>query len=116
MSRLHLRQSPPDRNHRLVHVTPETAGWEYVGFDLYRIPMGETVSVDTGEREHCLVFMAGRGKAAVGGTDLGTLGERQDPFSGKPWSLYVPAGDSWRIAAETDLEIAVCSSPGVAGS
>ena len=39
-----------------------------------------------------------------------------DPFTGKPWSLYVPAGASWRIAAETDLELAVCSSPGVAGS
>ena len=47
MSRLHLRQGQPDHNHRLVHVTPETAGWEYVGFDLYRLPKGEAV-----ERRH----------------------------------------------------------------
>src|SRR4051794_1804388 len=105
MSRLHLRQSQPDRNRRLVHVTPETAGWEYVGFDLYRVPKGESVSAATGEREHCIVFIAGRGKAAAAETDLGMLGERSDPFSGKPWSLYVPAGASWRIAAETDLEL-----------
>src|SRR5690242_17548177 len=102
MSRLHLRQSQPDRNHRLIHVTPEIAGWEYVGFDLYRVPSGETLSLATGDREHCIVFVAGRGKAEAGGVDRGTLGERMDPFSGKPWSLYVPAGSAWRIRAETD--------------
>ena len=43
MSRLHLRQTRPDREHRLVHVTPESAGWEYVGFDLYKLAPGEVL-------------------------------------------------------------------------
>jgi 5-deoxy-glucuronate isomerase len=116
MSRLHLRQSQPDRNHRLVHVTPESATWEYVGFELYRVPASERLSLATGAREHCVVFVSGRGKAEAAGTAFGGLGERMDPFSGKPSALYVPAGSSWQIVAETDLELAVCSAPGVAGS
>jgi 5-deoxy-glucuronate isomerase len=116
MTRLHLRQGHPDHEHRLVRVTPASAGWDYVGFDLYRLKTGETVAAETGEREHCLVLIGGRGRAAAGGKDFGALGERTGPFAGKPWSLYVPAGSGWTISAATDLEFAVCSSPGVAGS
>jgi len=116
MTRLHLRQHNPDREHRVVHVTPESAGWTYVGFDLYRLAPGETASDKTGDREVCIVFIGGRGKATAGGSDFGMLGERSDVFSGKPHSLYVPAGSEWKIAAETPLELAVCSSPGIAGS
>ena len=39
-----------------------------------------------------------------------------NPFEGKPWSVYVPAGSEWMVTAATDVELAVCSSPGVAGS
>ena len=60
MTRLHLRQHHPDREHRVVRVTPETAGWDYVGFDLYKLAPGETASADTGDREVCLVFVSGK--------------------------------------------------------
>lgn len=116
MTRLHLRQHHPDREHRSVRVTPESAGWDYVGFDLYRLAAGETASADTQDREVCLVFVSGKAKSAAGGEDLGVIGERMSPFEGKPWSLYVPAGSSWTVTAETACEIAACSSPGVPGS
>ena len=63
MSRLHLRQHAPDHEHRVIRVTPESAGWEYVGFDLYKLDAGETARGETGDREVCLVFISG--KAAV---------------------------------------------------
>jgi 5-deoxy-glucuronate isomerase len=113
MSRLHLRPAAPDRNFRTLHVTPESAGWEYVGFDLHRIPSGNTAKGETGDREVCLVFVSGSGTAKAGGEDFGTLGGRADPFSGKPHSLYVPAGSDWSVMAATDVELAVCSAPGV---
>ena len=65
-------------------MTPESAGWTYVGFDLYRLAPGETARGKTGDREVCLVFIGGRGKAAAGGADFGVLGERSNPFEGKP--------------------------------
>ena len=73
---------------------------------------GETVAGETGDREVCLVLVAGRARIAAGGTDFGEVGERLSPFAGKPWSVYVPVGASWRAAAVTDLELAVCSAPG----
>lgn len=116
MSRLHLRQHSPDREHRVVRVTPESAGWDYVGFDLYKLAPGETASAETRDREVCLVFVSGKAKVEASGEDFGVIGERMSPFDGKPWSLYVPAGSSWKVTAETASEIAACSSPGVAGS
>ncbi len=51
----------PDGSHgRVTHVTPESAGWTYVGFDLHRLKPGETASVETGDREVCLVWVSGK--------------------------------------------------------
>lgn len=114
MSKLLVRPQR-DGHGRLVHVTPESAGWTYVGFDLHRLRPGETVSADTGGREVCLVFISGKGRAGAGGRDFGVLGERMSPFKGKPWSFYVPQGSHWSVSAETELELAVCSAPGRGG-
>ena len=100
---------------RVAHVTPETAGWSYVGFDLYRLKPGESVGAATGEREVCLVFVSGRGSVAAGGRDFGTLGARMSPFEGKPWSVYVPQSSRWQVTPETEVELAVCSAPGLGG-
>ena len=50
-----LKVKPSGKTGRVTHVTPENAGWTYVGFDLYRLKPGETASGETGEREVCLV-------------------------------------------------------------
>jgi 5-deoxy-glucuronate isomerase len=113
MSRLLVK--PKKGNGLVSHVTPESAGWTYVGFDLHRLRPGETVSAETGGREACLVFVTGKGRAAAAGEDFGLLGGRMSPFEGKPWSVYVPQGSNWSVTAETDLELAVCSAPGLGG-
>ena len=113
MSKLLLK--PQGRSGRVSHVTPETAGWTYVGFDLHRLQAGQTASGETGGNEVCLVFVTGKGKVKAAGEDLGVLGERMSPFEGKPWSVYVPDGSNWSVTAETDIELAVCSAPGLGG-
>jgi 5-deoxy-glucuronate isomerase len=100
---------------RIAHVTPQSAGWTYVGFDLHRLSPGETVAEGSGAREVCLVFVTGKGRVHAGGQDLGVLGERMSPFEGKPWSVYVPEDTEWSVEAGTDLELAVCSAPGLGG-
>jgi 5-deoxy-glucuronate isomerase len=99
----------------VASVTPQNAGWTYVGFDLYRLKPGETMRAGTREREVCLVFVAGKGEASAGGQEFGVLGERMSPFNGKPWSLYVPQDSDWKVTATTDLELAVCTAPGLGG-
>ncbi|MFS2152361.1 5-deoxy-glucuronate isomerase [Rhizobium sp. Rhizsp42] len=107
-----LKVKPTGTHGRVTHVTPESAGWTYVGFDMHRLKAGETVSGETGEREVCLVWVSGKGKASAGIRDFGTLGERMSPFDGAPHALYIPMESAWSVTAETDLELAVCSAPG----
>lgn len=113
MSKLLIR--PGKGFGRVAHVTPESAGWTYVGFDLHRLKAGETVSGTTGGQEACLVFVTGTGRAQAAGSDFGLLGQRMSVFAGKPWSVYVPQGRDWSVTAETELELAVCLAPGLGG-
>lgn len=96
------------------HVTPASAGWTYVGFDLHVLRPGERVAAETGGREVCLVLVSGRAGISVGDVDFGVIGGRMSPFDGPPWSVYAPAGDRWTAVAESDVTLAVCSAPGIA--
>jgi 5-deoxy-glucuronate isomerase len=97
----------------VLQVTPESAGWRYVGFELYRLAAGEQAGAFTGDREICLVLVSGKAKAEAGNTDFGEIGGRMTPFDGEPYAVYAPAGVDWSVEATTALELAVCSSPGV---
>jgi 5-deoxy-glucuronate isomerase len=110
MSKLRLR--PSSENGRVLHVTPQSAGWTFVGFDVWKLAAGGAAAGCEADRECCLVFVAGKGRVSVDGKDLGELGQRMTPFEGKPWSVYVPAGARWAVTATTALELAVCSAPG----
>jgi len=111
-----LRIRPNRVRASAIHVTPESAGWRYVGFDLHRLKAGESARAETGGREVCLVLIFGRAAVKAAGEEFCVIGERMSPFDGKPWSVYVPAGAEWTVKAETDVELAVCSAPGVPGS
>ena len=69
-----------------LQVTPESAGWTYVGFELHRLSPGTTTSGRTGTREVCLVLVTGKARIAARGEDFGVLGGRMSPFEGAPWS------------------------------
>jgi 5-deoxy-glucuronate isomerase len=108
----HLRIRPVAGHGQVINVTPESADWTYVGFDLHRLRRGDKTEGKTMDREICMVFVAGKGHIGANGIDLGLVGERVSPFEGKPWSVYIPPGSSWSVTAETDLEFGVCSAPG----
>lgn len=100
----------------LVHnVTPESAGWTYVGFALHGLAAGEVAGAETGEREVCLVLVSGKARFTVDGRDFGEMGGRMSPFEGAPDALYVPMGATWKAEATTPVELAVCSAPGGEG-
>ncbi len=112
MSKLRARPESPDADGRVIHVTPESAGWKHVGFDVHRLAPGQTVSKPTGDREVCLVMVTGRAQCGVGDADFGEVGARMSLFEGaKPWSVFVPRETVWRLTAITDVELAVCSAP-----
>ena len=110
-----LLVKPSGRHGRVTHVTPRTAGWEHVGFDLHRLRPGDRAGAATGSREVCLVLVSGRARIAAGGEDFGVLGERMSPFEGVPAAVYVPGQSEWSATAETEVELAVCSAPDTVG-
>lgn len=105
----------PVAGRQVIHVTPESAGWTYVGFDLHNLKKGDKVEAKTGDREVCLVLVSGKASIQAGGTDFGEMGERMTPFEGKPHSVYVPGDSDWQVTAQGDVTLAVCSAPAVAG-
>lgn len=97
---------------RVLHVTPRSAGWTYVGFDLVRLRAGEEAGANPDDSETCLVLVSGKAHVKIDDKDWGALGERMTPFEGKPWSVYAPAGAHWRVEALSEVELAVCTAPG----
>ncbi|AEQ50318.1 5-deoxy-glucuronate isomerase [Pelagibacterium halotolerans] len=110
-----LLVKPSGETGKVIDITPESAGWRYVGFALHRLSAAQGVSAVTGDREVCLVFVSGTGTVTAGGQNLGPLGGRESPFDGKPAAVYVPGNCNWSVMAETDLELAVCSAPALTG-
>src|SRR6218665_389918 len=110
-----LLVKPKGDTGRVHDITPENAGWTYVGFALDRLAAGESSSGETGDKEVCLVLVTGKAKVSVDGEDFGELGERMTPFQGQPYSVYVPKGSFWQVTAPTALELAICSAPGGKG-
>ena len=95
-----------------IEVTPQSAGWSYVGFSVGTLPAGLTVTRENGDRENCLVGISGRARISVNGQDLGEIGKRMSPFEGPPEAVYVPAGSRFEISAITELVMASCTAPG----
>lgn len=107
----------PFGTHGKVHeITPQSAGWRYVGFSLYRLREGERIRETTGANEAILVMVEGKASFVAAGQDWGTLGERMNVFEKTPpHCLYVPNGDEWEATAVTNCTVAVCLAPGKSG-
>ncbi|RLQ21744.1 5-deoxy-glucuronate isomerase [Seongchinamella sediminis] len=112
MSKLLSRRQAPDKSGRTQHITPASAQWQYVGFECFSLPAGKDLERNSGDRELCLVLVGGRASVQAGEQEWLDIGERAGPFDGTaPYAVYVPPGCDYRITAESDLELAVCSAP-----
>ncbi|MDW5378799.1 5-deoxy-glucuronate isomerase [Halomonas sp. HP20-15] len=113
MTSLLVRPQQPDDQGKILEVTPESAGWEHVGFRVHKLEKGQSFEADTGGREHCLVLLSGKASVTSGSHRWENIGERMDIFEKiPPYSVYLPDGVSFSVEALTDLEVAVCSAPG----
>ena len=107
---------PTGTHGKVHHLTPELAGWGYVGFTLYRLQPGDVASEATGDREAILVLVEGKAQITAAGQDWGVLGDRMDVFERTPpHCLYVPNGNDWTATATTACTLAICTAPGKSG-
>jgi 5-deoxy-glucuronate isomerase len=95
-------------------VTPQSAGWSYVGFEVVQLADGDRVARETGDRELCLVVVEGSCHVRSEHGDWPGLGGRPDPFSGTPDAAYLPPGTAYEV--EGSGEVALCTAPAREGA
>jgi 5-deoxy-glucuronate isomerase len=109
-SPLLVKAAPNGRE--IVSVTPESAGWSYVGFRALRLGAGESEALDTGSRELCIVVLSGTVDVTVDSRRFEQLGTRASVFEPvAPAALYVPAGQRVELRVTREAEVALCSAP-----
>ncbi|MGH2930896.1 MAG: 5-deoxy-glucuronate isomerase, partial [Solirubrobacteraceae bacterium] len=59
MSELLVKPSPPEPDGTFLRVTPQSAGWGYVGFEALGLEPAAIARRATGDRELCVVVVAG---------------------------------------------------------
>lgn len=98
---------PAATGHNRLPVNP----CHLLDFSLLKLEAGETWSGESGDREILAVILGGTATFTVGAEKFPAVGGRTDVFSGKPHSVYIPAGATVSIEAVGPVEIALPSAP-----
>ncbi|TMF91299.1 MAG: 5-deoxy-glucuronate isomerase [Chloroflexi bacterium] len=111
------RTNKPAGEGPVAIVTPESAGWSYVGFEVYELRRGDRIRQSTGARELCAVMLAGQADFTVGSHAWKEVGSRSNVFEGTPDSVYAPPGQPLEIRASSEsCEVALCWAPASRGA
>lgn len=110
---VHSQKLAEEQAGELLHLSRETAQWEWMSFDVRRLSPGDEYRTLTESEEAAFVILGGKCRANWGaGTH--SLGKRKDVFGGFPYTLYLPAGNKVTFFAVTTCEIAECRVPSTA--
>jgi 5-deoxy-glucuronate isomerase len=110
MSKLLVKPAAKSKVHQ---VTPQSAGWDYVGFSVHDLAAGETLDCQQAGRELCIVVLTGTANISTGSNSWLNIGGRTSVFVDQPpGAVYVPASQAVCIVAQDAVEVAVCSAPG----
>jgi 5-deoxy-glucuronate isomerase len=107
------RQKNPGVDGNVMTITPESAGWDYVGFQVFSLKEGQLLRQNTADSEVCLVFLTGKGNVSTRHGEWKQVGRRMNVFEKiPPYAVYVPSDDFFQLEAITAVEVAVCKAPG----
>ena len=103
----------PAADGTLLTITPGSAGWGHVGFEVLSLDAGRSARRGTEERELCVVVVEG---GCVVRSKYGEweIGGRADPWSGPPGAAYLPSRTDVELAGEG--EVALCWAPANGGA
>ena len=114
-SPLLMKPLPASAAGQVHHLTPERAGWRYVGFEVLDLRPGQELVRDPTGYERCLLLLSGVATIHAGDTSFASIGGRASPFDGPPVAVYVPGLTRAAVRAESACELAVCSAPAQGG-
>lgn len=84
---------------------------QVLDFQLLVLEMGQAHHFDTTGREFGIVVLTGRVDITVDGQPFESVGGRKTVFDGPPSMVYAPADAAVAISAQSDCQVALCSSP-----
>ncbi|QKE71372.1 5-deoxy-glucuronate isomerase [Arthrobacter citreus] len=104
--------SEPNPDGSVMKITPESANWDYVGFEAFVLKKGQSLNKQTNNLEVCIVLLSGKATIYTKHDSWESIGRRMNIFEKiPPYSVYISTNDFYQVEAITDLEIAVCSAP-----
>ena len=82
--RLLRRAAAPGPDGLVCAIDPESAGWDWTTFHVYRLDPGQRVTRPADDKERLLLVLEGKASLKVGDEDLGVQGSRMSVFDGPP--------------------------------
>jgi 5-deoxy-glucuronate isomerase len=117
MTELVVPALDPVSDGAITVVTPESAGWEHVGFEALLLAPGQRAERDTGDRECCVVIVGGHACVISEHGDWRDLGGRETPFAGAPDAAYLPPGTRFTVQGSLGGgEVGLCFAPAREGA
>lgn len=114
MSKLKVASQRDELTGQSVQVTPQSAGWTYVGFEAFQLNAGQKLEQHTESNEVAVVILSGIVTVRTKEAAWSSIGKRMSVFEKiPPYTVYVPAQDQIEVVAETAAEIALCKAPGL---
>jgi len=112
-----VRPGQPAEDGTMLSITPESAGWEHVGFELLSLDGGDVAARDTGARELCIVVVQGLCTVRSEFAEWRDLGGRITPFAGPPDAAYLPPGTRVQVeGVDGGAEVGLCWAPASRGA
>lgn len=113
MSKLKISSQYNAETGQSVNITPQSAGWQYVGFEVVTLHPDQVTKHDTLDNEVAVVILSGIVSVSTSQMSWNCIGERMSVFEKiAPYTVYVPPGDYIEIVASTEAELALCKAPG----
>ena len=95
-------------------ITPESANWDFVGFEAHELKENEELNWEDKSNECCLVVLSGIANISVEEIEFNNIGERMSVFDDiNPHAVYVPNNKKIKVTALTQLELAIAIAPGL---
>lgn len=79
-------------------------------FGMVELMKGDSVTIETGEKEFAFIILGGHADFAFDGTERKNVGGRRSVFEGKATSVYMPRRKTLTITGCEHVKIAVCST------
>ena len=99
---------------KIVEVTPQSAGWRYVGFAAYRMRADEELVLPARPNDElCIVVLSGTVTVRTNDQTWREIGSRSSVFEDRaPYAVYLPRAEGASVRAHNAAEIGVASAPG----